>query len=210
MELYEQNENISYYLSDNDNITQKDIMMYRRPDTGGRGSDANNFKKTGYYFTLPDTKNAPEYGIISVLSVPSPWITQTWHKTNGEILYRRNINQAGWSAWEQIYTESDMPLRNIVYAGIVPTEVNVMYEYTNPNIANKNFIVVTFDNSIGSVLVTPYTRAGALFNAEDNNQYWGGEVEVFYEKSSGTVRFKIVWKGSSQLVGNFELRNIIY
>ena len=57
MELYEQNENISYYLSDNDNITQKDIMMYRRPDTGGRGSDANNFKKQDIilHYRIPKT-----------------------------------------------------------------------------------------------------------------------------------------------------------
>lgn len=96
----ELNENIA---DTNDNITQNDIMMYRLPTGLSRDNNADNFKKTGYYYTSNETINASEYGIITVVSVPAPWITQTWHRLDGKIYTREYSNiSKKWSEWREL------------------------------------------------------------------------------------------------------------
>lgn len=95
----------------NNDITQKDLMIYRLPAGLSRDNNADNFKKTGYYFTNTETKNAAEYGIISVVSVPAPWITQTWHRLDGDIYTREYSNHIPkWSEWRSLTFKSSAPL----------------------------------------------------------------------------------------------------
>ena len=67
-----------------------------------------------------------------------------------------------------------------------------------------------FYSSVGNVLVTSYAASRGILNAKADDQYWGGEIIVEYIASTGTIKFTVKWIGSSQLLSNFALTDILY
>ena len=104
-----------------------------------------------------------------------------------------------------------LPLQHYITGiNIVPTALGKDYLYTNAALKGKTCIVAIFYSSVGNVLVTSYTSSRGVLNIKDGDQYWGGEVQVGYNSSTGTVAFTVVWIGGSQILSNFALTDILY
>lgn len=113
------------------------------------------------------------------------------------------------------YTESEidnmLPLQHYITGiNIKPAALNTEYKYTNASLKNKKCIVAIFYSSVGNILVTSYTQSRGALNIKDGDQYWGGEVSVKFDATAGTVTFSVIWIGSSQLISNFALTDILY
>lgn len=67
-------------------------------------NNANNAIHVGVYCTNPDTHNAPDWGVLMVLTnVNVSWVYQLWFLTNGRITTRRSINDRNsWTQWNDI------------------------------------------------------------------------------------------------------------
>ena len=116
---------------------------------------------------------------------------------------------------DRYYTEAEinnmLPLQNFITGiNLAPKALNTDYSYANAALKNKKCIVAIFYSSVGNVLVTSYTSSRGVLNIKDGDQYWGGEVQVAYNSSTGTVTFKVVWIGGSQILSNFALTDILY
>ena len=105
---------------------------------------------------------------------------------------------------------SDVTLNQIA-CNVMPTATGVQYSYTHEALKNHRFIDATFPNSgIGAIHVIRNSFAVGNARTKSDNQYWGGEIQVFYDSVPGTVRFIVTWIGSSQNLGNFGLKYIDY
>ena len=67
-------------------------------------NNANNAIHVGVYSTNPNTQNAPDWGVLMVLTNSNvSWVYQLWFLTNGTITTRRSINDRNsWTQWNDI------------------------------------------------------------------------------------------------------------
>lgn len=119
-------------------------------------------------------------------------------------------NSASAVSWENVSGRPHIPFQNWVWASVIPNDVNVYYTFSSDALKGKDVVIAIFNNVFLTIIVTKYAPSVAQLNVQEGGQYWGGEVEVTFDSGSGTVRFKVVWKGSSQPISNFELFRVVY
>lgn len=119
-------------------------------------------------------------------------------------------NSASAVSWENVSGRPHIPFQNWVWASVIPNDVNVHYTFSSDALKGKDVVIAIFNNVFLTIIVTKYAPSVAQLNVQEGGQYWGGEVEVTFDSGSGTVRFKVVWKGSSQPISNFELFRVVY
>ena len=119
-------------------------------------------------------------------------------------------NSASAVSWENVSGRPHIPFQNEVFASVIPNDVNVHYTFSSDALKGKDVVIAIFNNVFLTIIVTKYAPSVAQLNVQEGGQYWGGEVEVTFDSGSGTVRFKVVWKGSSQPISNFELFRVVY
>lgn len=119
-------------------------------------------------------------------------------------------NSASAVSWENVSGRPYIPFQNAVWTSVIPNNVNVHYTFSSDALKGKDVVIALFNNVFLTIIVTKHAPSVAQLNVQEGDQYWGGEVEVTFDSGSGTVKFKVVWKGTSQPISNFKLFGVVY
>lgn len=202
LEILKRAENIT---DDNDNITQKDVMMYRLPTKDGRDNNADNFRKTGYYYTSPETKNAADYGIINVASVPAPWITQTWHRLDGKIFIREYSNIfPKWSEWNELLKKGDGWKKKTIDKAFSETNSELIVPIPEDIKSNEMRVHIGIPSSNASMQLIDISMESVpvgfqCLGLPPGNYYYGGYIY----RDADNIRANI------QTIGTWEPRQVV-
>lgn len=94
-----------------ENIEQKLTDIFSAEN---KVTDFNTTTTSGIYYWVTDAANRPiDYGVLLVNkydggSSTSIWVNQVAYGTNNKIYFRHNINNGGWTEWQQLATSADV------------------------------------------------------------------------------------------------------
>jgi hypothetical protein len=100
-----------------------------------------------------------------------------------------------------------------LWINVIPSTINTVYKYQHNSLIGANMVSLAFESAVYDILIlTGNGRAygTTTVNTFTDDPYWKSAIQASFDSNTGTVTFRILFKGSSQTFNNLALKAVTY
>lgn len=135
--------------------------------------------------------------------------------TQGAALDKRLV--AAENAVAQLNSEASARWNNAtpktLWINIIPSAINTEYKYQHNSLIGANMVSLAFESAVYDILILTgngRVYGTAVANTFTDDPYWKSTIQASFYSNTGTVMFRILFKGSSQTFNNLALKAVTY
>lgn len=100
-----------------------------------------------------------------------------------------------------------------LWINIIPSAINTEYKYQHNSLIGANMVSLAFESAVYDILILTgngRVYGTAVANTFTDDPYWKSTIQASFYSNTGTVMFRILFKGSSQTFNNLALKAVTY
>ena len=117
----------------------------------------------------------------------------------------------------QLNSEASARWNNVtpktLWINVIPSAINTDYKYQHNSLIGANMVSLAFESAVYDILILTgngRTHGTAVANTFTDDAYWKSTIQASFDSNTGTVTFRILFKGSSQEFSNLVLKAVTY
>ena len=121
------------------------------------------------------------------------------------------------SAITQLNSEASARWNNAtpktLWINVIPSAINTDYKYQHNSLIGANMVSLAFEHAAYDILILTgngRVYGTAVANTFTDDPYWKSTIQATFDSNTGTVTFRILFKGSSQQFNNLALKAVTY
>lgn len=100
-----------------------------------------------------------------------------------------------------------------LWINVIPSAINTDYKYQHNSLIGANMVSLAFESAVYDILILTgngRTYGTTVANTFTDDPYWKSTIQASFDSNTGTVTFRILFKGSSQIFNNLALKAVTY
>ena len=100
-----------------------------------------------------------------------------------------------------------------LWINVIPSAINTDYKYQHNSLIGANMVSLAFESAVYDILILTgngRTYGTTVANTFTDDPYWKSTIQASFDSNTGTVTFRILFKGSSQMFNNLALKAVTY
>lgn len=100
-----------------------------------------------------------------------------------------------------------------LWINVIPSEISTDYKYQHNSLIGANMVSLAFESAAYDILILTgngRTYGTTVANTFTDTPYWKSTIQASFDSNTGTVTFRILFKGSSQTFDNLALKAVTY
>lgn len=100
-----------------------------------------------------------------------------------------------------------------LWINVIPSAINTDYKYQHNSLIGANMVSLAFESAVYDILILTgngHAYGTTTVNTFTDDPYWKSAIQASFDSNTGTVTFRILFKGSSQIFNNLALKAVTY